>query len=1327
MDISSLLSPQESPVDENPPPVRGPAGKRRRERSDSQTPTITSSPHVGAIRPPPVLPHNAVAQAQQMMPSPPIISPNTGLVGSATSTPSADGRPAHPRQPSTPGMDTLADLASMQHHQQTTRANAGGLRSAEVFDTQLSPSMYPNLHTVPRTLAAARSTLDMTTGDAPAQTTFPRTFTATSLSENDLKTIAHLVGYLAENPYAHESHVQLIKLLHRGFVSHIHPPSASSSQGDPHTYDLLKDLRQAREAMDARFPVCEDLWVDWISDESILARTIEERIAVMELCQRAVAEEIGSTVLWLRYGEWMWSLYTAVYEKEIMSANGTTSIAADAVWSVEDKLLGKEVFSWETMIDVWEQGVNATEDRINDSHLFWDRYTEILIQGLAAAPTREGISHIKALFISRLQVPHATWEQTFQKFSTFVSTYDNAMYEDTMVDANRRGAEARRRFGSREMFELRLQRALDSPDKDAEWTTYSEYLEWELSHQGHGRKKGAIAFNLPLCNALYERAVIRFPTDSKLWEDYVILVVDKAFNKGPYAFSPLPVLERATRHCPWSGSLWSQYLLTTEKEHKPFHDIEDVKHRATSTGLLDVGGMEEILKVTTAWCGFLRRRAFDTDATDEELDVAEVGIRSALESVRTLGEKKYGKEYKGDPHYRIERIYIKYLSQSGMWDSARDAWQGLISLRGDSYEFWLQYYQWEMITWGRQTEGHIALAATNEKKTSTPRHATAVLKQATKRTNLDWPEKIMETLIHHCEDHEEVEELQLTTIEVKKATESVKRRRENEAVEAAAVAQQQYDAQDVVPPSEAALNSIKRKREFEADSPEEIANKKSRSDEQFGEVSQNEDQPIAHDSLLKRDRENTTVTVRNLPVNATETRVRQYFRDCGTINSLKVLPEHDGFSATATIEFESKEDILSAQTRDSKSFEGNLIEIEIGTGSTLYVTNFPKTADERYIRDRFEEFGEIVDIRWPSLKYATHRRFCYVQYTSSSQARAATVLDGKSLEDNLTLSAKISNPGQRQDRTGAIHEGREVYCSNVDWTATEEELTKIFEKYGKVEKVRIPTNVAGKSKGIAFIVFSSKDEASAALDMHLTKFKSRLLNVTLATANPAKRQATTVITSRTRSSTSPSPDTQVTDGTEQPLATSSSVTKPTFKEIQERTIALMNIPDTINDTRIRGLLEPYGPLKKIVMRHDHQGAIVEFTEISSAGKAALGMDGHEILPGRKLAVGTVAQMLKQGDEKRTDRITVGKKEVKADIQTKSSSFQPSAAIRRPNQPGARRGGRGGLGIKHGGVGLGGPRANDAAPGGKEAETNGAEPGKQEGKKSNADFRAMITK
>jgi len=120
------------------------------------------------------------------------------------------------------------------------------------------------------------------------------------------------------------------------------------------------------------------------------------------------------------------------------------------------------------------------------------------------------------------------------------------------------------------------------------------------------------------------------------------------------------------------------------------------------------------------------------------------------------------------------------------------------------------------------------------------------------------------------------------------------------------------------------------------------------------------------------------------------------------------------------------------------------------------------------------QYGEIIDIRFPSLKYNTHRRFCYVQFKSSSQAKVATEQNGKATGDKLKLVAKISDPGNKQNRMGPLYDGREVYVSNVDWNGTEDELRQTFSKYGLVERVRIPKNVAGNSKGVAFIVFSSK-------------------------------------------------------------------------------------------------------------------------------------------------------------------------------------------------------------------------------------------------------------
>ena len=70
--------------------------------------------------------------------------------------------------------------------------------------------------------------------------------------------------------------------------------------------------------------------------------------------------------------------------------------------------------------------------------------------------------------------------------------------------------------------------------------------------------------------------------------------------------------------------------------------------------------------------------------------------------------------------------------------------------------------------------------------------------------------------------------------------------------------------------------------------------------------------------------------------------------------------EENAQSATASVEFETKEDLLTAQTKDMKMFEGNSIEVQIGSGNTIYVCNFPPAADELWIRDKFRHVSSFL-------------------------------------------------------------------------------------------------------------------------------------------------------------------------------------------------------------------------------------------------------------------------------------------------------------------------------------------------------------------------------
>lgn len=221
---------------------------------------------------------------------------------------------------------------------------------------------------------------------------------------------------------------------------------------------------------------------------------------------------------------------------------------------------------------------------------------------------------------------------------------------------------------------------------------------------------------------------------------------------------------------------------------------------------------------------------------------------------------------------------------------------------------------------------------------------------------------------------------------------------------------------------------------------------------------------------------------------------------------------------------------------------------------------------------------------------------------------------------------------------------------------------------------------------------------------------ARRVQVEPSSYTGAKRMSSTVI-SRVRTSASPSAEV---NGDDSKLV-------ETVGDRDSRTLALMNVPDTVNDARIQGLVEPFGRLVKIILRPDHQGAIVEFADVHDAGKASLALEGKDIVPGRPLHIGSVAELKMLQAEHKIDRITSIKQE-----KPKSSLLQ-SGPIKRPQQPGGRGGRRAGLGVKR----APGASPSDQATSDKDkmdttADANNVQDGESgKSKKSNDDFRAML--
>jgi len=1028
------------------------------------------------------------------------------------------------------------------------------------------------------------------------------------------------------------------------------------------------------------FAVGEAIWLDWLQDESMLARSTEERIDVIEKFRKAVSEEVSSSRLWSIYGDWVQECYRW--------ANADTH-AADID---EDKLVAKEIFSWQMVQETWQEAVQNTKFDLAQSHLVWNKYIDMRILDYTNNATKDNATQILQLFEQRLKTPHVTCDSTKQKLADWMTShFSQDQYFEIMADTPRIMKDALRALQERSSFESKLEEAQANADKHTEYATFGQYIEWEKTPARRKR------LDFDLCDALYKRAELRFPSDATLWEEHMAFMLESSIPA-------LDLLSRATKHCPWAGSLWSQYLLASDRQAQSYEETEAVKHKATNTGILEAAGIGEVLKVHTAWCSYLRRRAFRPDSDEDDADIAEIGIRASMESISSIGAK-LGIGETPDPSFRLQRIYINFLSESGRWDNARQEFDNAIRDYGKSYQFWLRFYSWEMKRWRRFAgKAHDGEALTSN---SAPRMATAVLKLALDQDSLDYPEPIIEALVDHCEDYEEADELQACLLKVRKYEKRLTVRRQIEAIQAteAATAQQAQVAEAKNAQSNRP-QLTKRKRAFE-DSDETLYEeiKRSRTDEDAVKTVE-QTQP----ENPKRDREHATVLVENLPEHVSEAKVRQYFSNCGVVKALKMLDS----GTSALVEFDDDKAAQYALSRDSQQFEDAIISVVLDSGSTIFLTNYAPETGEVEIRQLLQKYGDVVSVRLPSLQGNKKRRFCYVQFKLPGEAQdAVNNLDGKDI-DGLPLTCKISNPAVKKERQViSVNDGRTVFVGGLNFKAKENEVEEAFLPYGTIELIRMPLHetLKNRNKGIAFVTFSTVDEAKAALAMSGQEMKGRSVKVEIASDNQSRTMR--------HASTTPATTVKKSDQRATPPQTTPGPTEPR----SERTIFLTEVPDTINEARLRQVASKYGEVLKCILKTNHQGALIEFATVSSAGEASLGLDDYEIAPDRKLKVVTEQEMKAQKAERKTEAFAA---KDKPKPKTTTASVSGSGFVKRPTQPGNKTRKGGNLGQRSAMLHTTSISHHPAKD--TEQKSNGATNENEEAvaaKKSNADFRALI--
>ena len=251
---------------------------------------------------------------------------------------------------------------------------------------------------------------------------------------------------------------------------------------------------------------------------------------------------------------------------------------------------------------------------------------------------------------------------------------------------------------------------------------------------------------------------------------------------------------------------------------------------------------------------------------------------------------------------------------------------------------------------------------------------------------------------------------------------------------------------------------------------------------------------------------------KNIPKTTTPREVYEYFMKFGDISSCKITEDENGnHFGYGYITFYKPEDAQRAleESKDKKIFENNIMEISYFqkrnerllnsiniNNQKLYINNLPEKYTTENLRELCNEYGKVQSCN--IFIDNAGNNFGIVQFSSEEEAKEVLNKLNEKEINGYKLSVKLyqtkyEHKQYLQNNTQKLNEQNancNLHIRNIPLTAKEEDLTRIFGKYGNVLSVRIERtkkeNNEGKielvSKGFGYISFDNPESAKNAIE-----------------------------------------------------------------------------------------------------------------------------------------------------------------------------------------------------------------------------------------------------
>ena len=265
--------------------------------------------------------------------------------------------------------------------------------------------------------------------------------------------------------------------------------------------------------------------------------------------------------------------------------------------------------------------------------------------------------------------------------------------------------------------------------------------------------------------------------------------------------------------------------------------------------------------------------------------------------------------------------------------------------------------------------------------------------------------------------------------------------------------------------------------------------------------------------------------IKGIPKTTSPREVYEYFSKFGDIFSCKVSEDdfgnHNGYGYITFYRNEDAEKAIE-ESKGKSIFNSNNVEISHfqrrnermannneNNRDKIYINNLPEKYEISELNELCKEFGNVESCNIYFDKIG--QNFGIVKFSNEKEAQdAKTKLDGKEIEKDGIKKKLIVKSYQTQFEQKQFmmnyysiksHEQKgncNLILKNIPLTAKEEDLEKIFKKFGNITSIRIEKNKIeqkeekGKfllvSQGYGFISFEKSEDAKKALEEMDQKF-----------------------------------------------------------------------------------------------------------------------------------------------------------------------------------------------------------------------------------------------